>query len=181
MNPYAPPAADHPYAPVGGVSPTGNDWWFEGDKVVVRDGGSLPTDICIKTGEPTTGVPKNKKVQWAPPWVWVVFVLSWLIGLIIYLVIKKTGTFTYGESEALKSRKKTALIVGLGGSVAAFGLFFVGAAANSGALLALGGLGLFAAIIVGVILGQTFQVTKIRDGLITLKVDKRFRARLSQR
>src|SRR5690349_17610086 len=95
INPYAPPKSDWVQAP----SPAAlmpQQWWFEGDTLIVLKSGSLPTDLCVKTGEPAEK-PVERTLSWVHPLV-AVTVISPIIFIILYFIFRKTGKITYGVS-----------------------------------------------------------------------------------
>lgn len=159
-------------APVAPVARPGIDIFMQGEQLVVRHGTVLP-DLCIATGAPTGGsIVANRKLQWVPPWIGILFVLSPLIGLIV----RKNGTLSYYVSAEQKARRKNGILIGLGAIGASFLFFVIAGAADVPALAILGGLGFLAGIIVAIVVGQPFQVRKIDKEYIYLKVKPPFAA-----
>lgn len=171
MNPYAPPspAAD---APAYGQPQGAGQFFRQGDQLVVAKGAILP-DVCIVTGEPTGGRTQSDTAQWIPPWTIIVFLLIRLIGIILMLVMRKTGQFTYYWSESARQKRTRGVIVGLGLVGASIAAFAGGVALNSDAsvILVLAGFVLFfVGLILAIVMGRPYTVAKIDEGHVYLKV-----------
>lgn len=123
FNPYAPPSADWVSAPAG-VGPGMQQWWFEGETLVVPKGGTLPLDRCVKFGTPADDKPVTRTVQWMHPLIALSVLISPLIMIILYFIFRKTGQITYGQSEQLRKRRSLGLALILG-PLLLFGLAFV--------------------------------------------------------
>ncbi len=164
LNPYAAPK-DSTELPAG--SHAHGDYRIEGDLLVVEKGASLP-DICIYSGE--RGDSRvQRKLQWAPPWLAVVVVISPLIYLILYFIMRKTGEIDFALSPAARARRQTGIWVGVGGSILSLLLVFAGIAGESVGLAVLGGFGFLIAIIVGAVMANLVRVQKIDERYIYLK------------
>src|SRR6187399_2457959 len=104
MNPFAPPADD-----ALGVAPSlarrAQDYMIHGDTLVVPKGGVLP-DFCIYSGEPSRERIQRKLV-WVPPALVALVVISPVIYLIVYFIVRKTGTLGYSLGEAGRNRRKS--------------------------------------------------------------------------
>jgi uncharacterized membrane protein YhaH (DUF805 family) len=175
LNPYAPPKSDWVQAPsLTALSP--QQWWLEGDTLVVLRFGTLPTDLCIKTGQPTEQPPVKRKVQWIHP-AFAIAVLSPIIFLILFLIFRKTGELTYGVSPEFLQRKK----IGLGLILGPIALIVLSAVTQSPIAIVAAMLIFVVCLIVGIVLMTPFQVRKIDKERIYLKVDERFRQALAAR
>jgi hypothetical protein len=175
INPYAPPKSDWVHAP----SPAAlmpQQWWFEGDTLVVLRGASLPTDLCVKTGQPTQLEPKKKTLQWVHPLV-AISVISPIIFVILYFVFRKTAELTYAVSPEFMKRRRIGLAAILG-SIALLVISFVSMIPP----LIVAGVGVFiVGLIAGIVIMTPFQIRKIDKERIYLKVDERFRQALAAR
>ena len=167
VNPYAPPTAQG--QPMSSAT---MDFYREGDDLVVRKESSLP-DICLRTGEPTGGRMRTKKLSWIPPWTVVVFVLIRIIGIICMLVARKTANVTFALSEQAEAKRKQGLQIGFG--VAGVGLVLViaGVALESdggvGAAL-VGGIALFVGLILAAVLHRPYQLRKMAGDYVYLRI-----------
>ncbi len=177
VNPYAPPKSDWVHAPSpSSLAP--QQWWFEGDQLVVLRGASLPADLCVKTGQPTgDSAPIKRKVQWVHPLV-AISVISPIIFLILYLIFRKQAELSYGVSPEFRQRRKIALGLMIGPLLP---LIVLGVLTESPAVIGVGSLVYLVAIIVGAVMMTPFQVRKIDKEKIYLKVDDRFRQALAAR
>jgi hypothetical protein len=175
INPYLPPRSEWVPGPAPGTS-THQQWWFEGETLVVPRFGSLPTDLCVKTGQPTQHPPVTRKLVWVHPLV-AISIVSPIIFIILYLIFRRTGELTYGVSPEFIKRRR----IGVGLILGAIALFVLSIVtmnedAMFGALVLL-----VVGAIAGFVLMTPFQVRKIDHQLIRLKIDDRFRQALAAR
>lgn len=172
LNPYAPPVATgpghQPHAPGAGTQ-----YWFEGEELVAHIGASLP-DICIFSGEPAAEGRITKTLQWYPPWIGALVIVSWPIALILMMVMRKRGDLSYCIGAEAKKRRTTGILIATVGSIVLMGVGIAGLAAESAALGIIGMLGFVVALIAGIVMAQLFQVKKIDDGMIRIKVKPAF-------
>ncbi len=170
FNPYAPPAADWVMADER-ANLGERAWWFEGDVLVVRKGGSLPVEVCMKTGQPADGKPVTRKLQWVHPAV-AITVISPIIFLILYLIFRKTGAITYGVSAEFRKRIKTGRIL-MFAPLLLLPLAFVLPEPALG--VGVGMVVWVVCLIVGLLMAQPFRIQKIDKQNIYLLVDPRLR------
>jgi hypothetical protein len=173
INPYAPPKSDWVHEPSPGMQ---QQWWFEGETLVVPRGGMLPIDLCVKTGQPTQHAPVKRTLVWVHPLV-AISVISPIIFIILYLILRKTGELAYGVSPEFVQRRR----IGVGVIVGTLALFVLSIVAESGAAMVLALLLFLVGVIVGLRLMTPFSIRKIDKQLIRLKVDDRFRQALAAR
>lgn len=167
VNPYAPPTAEGQP-----LSSAAFDFYREGSDLVVRKGSSLP-DICLRTGQPTGGRLRTKKVSWIPPWTIVVFIVIRLIGIICMLVARKTAHLTFALSEQAEAKRKQAVMIGLG--VAGVGILLIGAGVALGedagvGVGLIGGIAIFVGIILAAVLNRPYQLRKMAGDYIYLRI-----------
>jgi hypothetical protein len=175
MNPYAPPKSDWVDAPnPAALMP--QQWWFEGETLVVLRSGSLPTDLCVKTGQPTQLPPVQRTLQWVHPLV-AISVISPIIFIILYFIFRKTAKLTYAISPEFVSRRRTGLAL----IFAPLGLFALALFSENGALIAVSLLAFLVGLIAGLRMTMPFQIRKIDKERIYLKIDDRFRQALVAR
>ena len=172
MNPYAAPVAGG-HAHTGAPGAAGQDFWREGELLVVRKGTHLP-DVCLATGQPTGGNVKTKTLQWMPPWIGVVFVLSWPIGLILMLILRKKGQLTYFLSQQAEEKRKKGIMIGIGLIIAFFASVGIGIALEAPFAAVVGTLLFIVGLIVAIVYGAPFRVHKIDNEVIYLKMKPEF-------
>ena len=166
-NPYAPPQA--PLHETAGPGTAGGGWRLVADTLIVEKGAKLPP-ICVFNGEPTEGQRVNRKLGWAPPAVIMLVALAPLLGLILVLALRKTGRIDYALSQAARQRRKSAVLIILGG-IAAFVALIALTVAMESAPLALAGLVVFfVTLVVGLVRLQPFRIVKIDKTRIHLKL-----------
>ena len=171
VNPYAPPEHDPLGAPVASGSAEGV--YREGDVLVVPSGATLPAR-CVQCNTPVEDHQEHRKLWWAPPWIFALVLISWLIMLIVYFVVRKGGDVTYSLCpEHLQKRTQGRYIVL--GSVGAMILFLVAGVAADSPLAAIFGflLGIIG-LIVGVVRSQVLKPMKIDKTHLRLKVGDAF-------
>lgn len=166
-NPYAPPTAQgHP------LQSTSNDFYCEGKDLVVRKESGLP-DICLRTGQPTGGRMRTKKLSWIPPWTVVVFIVIRLIGLICMLVARKTANLTFALSEEAEAQRKQGLMIGLGMFGVGVLMLIAGVVLESDGGIAaamLGGVAMFVGIILAAVLNRPYQMRKMAGDYVYLRI-----------
>lgn len=181
LNPYAPPVAggsDY-QAQVPGA---GTQYWFEGEELVAHKGAHLP-DVCIYSGAPAAEGRINKKLQWYPPWVGALVIISAPIAIIMMLIMRKQGELSYCIGAEAKKRRTTGILIATVGSIVLMGIGIVGLANEAPLLGIVGMLGFVVALIAGIVMAQLYQVKKIDDAMIRIKVKPAFleaMARLSR-
>ena len=122
VNPYAPPRSETPAALV--VTPSG--YRAEGNVLFVDKGVELP-DVCIFSGEPTSEGRARKKLQWAPSWLAVLIVISPLVYIIVYYLVRETGTLGFSIGRAARKRRASGIAIAAGGSILGLGAIIVSA------------------------------------------------------
>lgn len=164
MNPFAPPEADDPRALTSG----GGRFRVQGNTLIVERDATLPA-LCIFTGEPTLGQRERRRLAWAPPWT-AVFVISPLLYLIVYLIVRKRAWLDYALSERARARRRTGLRTLFGGIVAAIALGFVGGYAGVPLLIVFSPFVFLIVLVVGMVYGRVLQVTRIDQAHVHLKL-----------
>lgn len=72
--------------------------------LVARKGTDLP-DICVYTGHVGDNIYVKKTFVFAPSWVLIICLLNLLLGLIVYLIVRKKGKLGYYVSAEAKSAR----------------------------------------------------------------------------
>src|SRR5262245_60689364 len=120
MNPFEPPADDAP-----AFARRTNDFSLNGQTLIAQKGAVLP-DICIYSGEPSRDRVERKLV-WASPGLAALVVISPLIYLIVYFIVRKTGTLSYSLGEAARQRRTSGIVIALGSIGVGALMFWLGA------------------------------------------------------
>lgn len=119
---------DNPYAvsySVSGLDTVVSDgagFAVDGDLVRVGKSTHLPP-ICVVSGEEDDLVSVSKKLSYASPVIIVAFLLSPIIGLIIFLIIRKQCEVRFYISRAVRSRGRLFCTLGVVGLIAAVAVF----------------------------------------------------------
>lgn len=85
---------------------------IDGDLVVVGKPASLP-NICVISGETEDLIPYSRTLTYVSPVVIVVFFLSRLIGLIMYLMMRKQTPTTFFLARSVRSSMRWKIFYGL--------------------------------------------------------------------
>jgi hypothetical protein len=175
VNPYAPPRAQ--------LDPNlrGADYWIDGDTIVVRKGGTLPADRCVRTGQVGDVEVWTRTFQWVPRWVPMLVLVAWPIYFIAYFLTRKSGQISFGAGPELKTRRAIGIGVGWGGGALSALLLVLGITQDEPVLLLVGLIGILAAIIAGAVLVQPFRVLKIDEEHLYIKPTRGFLESLGAR
>jgi hypothetical protein len=165
FNPYAPPQATGPSFP-GQMSSSA--FRVEGDRLIILKDAVLPP-ICVWNGEPAPEGYVQRNLTWVPQWT-AVFALSPLIYIIIFMVVKKTGGLRYALSEAARKRRRSGIIIAVGGVLASVVLMIAGGASNAPVLLVVGIFAMLITLIVGAVRARVLTIVKIDKTHIHLKL-----------
>lgn len=157
QNPYQAPVADT-------SSPAITSARVEGKYLVVRSGTVLPA-FCIKSNTPLSQEDmKQRRLSWCSPIVGLLILLSGLLLILVYFVLRKRCAITFGVSRAVRRRFRIVRIVKI---VAVIVLFFALplTAAIDNTVVSMTVLVLFLAAVVSLFLGNSLlTVTNHRQG-----------------
>jgi hypothetical protein len=135
----------------------------DGKSLVVKSPAELPPR-CIKTNEPVDAQAITKTIHYAPPWVYVLFLIHILIGLLVYVLVRKACRITYYMTEDQRSkywyRGLATWLILLGG----FAMIFVALARQSPMLGVLSGLLILGGLVYAAIATNSVSIAKHRDG-----------------
>jgi tryptophan-rich sensory protein len=162
-NPFAPPRAVLT-AHVGPNAP----FELKDNVLSVQKGATLPS-LCIWNGEAQGAERVHKTLHWAPPWV-AILALSPLIYLVVYFIVRKSGTLDYALGPAARARKQQSLVYGGGGLLLSVALMTFGFVFEEGLSVAIGALGFFVALIFTLIWARIVQVVRIDKERVHLKL-----------
>lgn len=147
----------------GSPTPTG------GTEGLTRDGKYVITAVtatwparCVKCNRGVPAAAYHAKLTWTPRWVIFVFLLSRLIGLILFFVKRRTVNLHVGLCEEHTERRRMHLFI-WGGTLGMSVLMGVGGAAmDSGAALAVAGLAFFTGLIGLALTAAVLRVHKVQ-------------------
>ncbi len=166
MNPFEPPAEDS----LGRAPARRRGGYYMSGQTLVADKGTALPELCLYSGQPTQGKRVTKKLVWATPAISILMVISPLIYLIVYFIVRKSGMLEYSLSDEARSRRTSGIVITLGGIFASIVLLFYGADQHSPPMI-LGALGLMiVALIVGLVRSLVVRIAKIDANHIHLKL-----------
>lgn len=181
-NPYGPPpnpyAAPNPYGapaavPYGAYAPAGFQAWPEGRDLAIQKEAPLP-GVCMKCGSHDAPNRRNQQFVWTPPWVFIFFLISPIIGAIIMVFVQKKGRLLLPLCTPCNDRWKAgAWMLGLSVLWLIIGLISgIALSANDlpevGVPLLVSGIIFF---IVGIVMaqGRFLRASKVDERMITLR------------
>lgn len=169
LNPYAPPT--HERAAPGTGGPGMHGVRLSGGVLICDKGTRLPA-LCLYSGVPVSGPPIQKKLTWVPQWCILILAFSPLIGLIIYLFVKKSGTLSYTLSPAALERRQQAVTFGLAATGLCVAGWVVGLNYGPDWLPMLGILAFLIGLLVAIVRSRLFTIAKIDEATVHLKLRK---------
>jgi hypothetical protein len=141
--------------------------WRDGKVLMVRKGAALP-DRCLKCNAPADGYRFTRNLTWLHPnWV-IVFLLSPIIYVIIYLILCARGKVSVGVCPEHRKKRTRAILWGWLIALAGVGSFFAAGALPEN-LVPVAIIGGFVLLFAGLIIGAV----KSRI-LVTKQIDKHF-------
>ena len=159
--------ADNPFAPPTSASlGATDDAWAEGDELVTLPEATLPL-ICAKCGHTEDVQHVPLKVQWTPFWARLTILLSPIVFLIVYFIVRKKAHVQVGLCPSHRSQRMMGMVGGYGalgvGILALLGGVFTG----SEDLMLMGFMGGMVLIVVGVLLAvlmaMPLRVIRVSD------------------
>lgn len=97
--------------------------WSRGDTMIFHKAAVFP-DICLKSGKPAGGSRFRQKLNWFPPWIYVMILVALLIYIILVAVFNKTATIDVAVLPEFKKRRRTLIAIGASAMVASLVGFF---------------------------------------------------------
>lgn len=141
--------------------------WRDGKRMVIPvSGGELPPR-CVKTNAPVSPAEvRHRTFFWAPTWIIVTILLSWIITIILYFVMRKKVIVPLPLSAEANRRINTGKWSAAGGAALGFVVIIAGAIQieTNPALIIGGVVLLLASLIVGLRFGRLLSITKIDNG-----------------
>jgi hypothetical protein len=167
MNPFQPPADDS-LRPAP-FTRHGSGYVVNGQTLIAEKGTRLP-DLCLYSGEPTHGQRVTKNLVWATPAITFLVVISPLIYIIAYFIVRKMGALEYSLSEEAQSRRTSGIVIAIGGFVLSFILIGVAGSEDFPPLIPAAVLLMLVALIVGLVRSRVINIVKIDQTHIHLKL-----------
>jgi hypothetical protein len=148
---------------------SGNLPMADGKCLVVASKTVLPP-ICIRTNQPVSeGDMVCRQFHWCPPWVGLLIVLSGLLLIFVYFIVRKECSLTFGLDPRLRKKYQRRVLLKV---VAAIALFFAMpfSVAIDVTVLPIIALVLFLVAIVSLFVGNSpLSVAKYRNGMFWIK------------
>jgi hypothetical protein len=141
--------------------------WREGKKVVARNETSLPAR-CYKCNHEVASPPLTRKLYWHPAWYYLFIFFNIIIYAIVAMIVRKKATLKIYLCERHAQRRKNFIIGGWSGAALAIIVVITGISLNLGWMIALGFVGLLAAIIIGIAGAQVARPARIKGDTIWL-------------
>jgi hypothetical protein len=132
----------------------------EGDDIVTPIDTTWPAR-CVKCNRPVRSADFVMKAQWVPRWVIFLFVISWLIGLIVYLFKRRRFQLTLGLCEEHRASRTQNMFIGGGLVILGVVLMVVSAVEDVGVGAALGGVTLLGGILWTAISANLMMIKKV--------------------
>jgi hypothetical protein len=170
-NPYAPPKSeslnrdrhlDYP-----------DPAWCDGNTLVARKGAELP-DRCIKCNAPAGGFRFKRNLSWHSPG-WYIFLISPLIYIIVYLLVRRGAKITVGLCPSHRKKRAWAIALSWLSGLAGIGMYITviivseNHTATPSPLVPIGLIGGFVLLFAG-LLGGMFG----SQALVPTRIDKHF-------
>ena len=136
-NPYEPPrtplAEREPDADAESEpDPDRSDWRLEGDKLIARNGATLP-DICLFTGEPMPATERSRMpLSWSPGWFRMLAIVVPILGAALHSFVRRTSTLEYVLSPAGWRQRRSCLALTVGAVVDGIALLMIVDRVSSG-------------------------------------------------
>ena len=162
INPYQAPAETSTQA-------QNLPFYTDGKFLVIRSGAVLPSR-CVKTNQPIPESSlKTRDMSWAHPMIAVLVLLSPLILIIVYFIVRKTCTVTYGVHSDIRRQKRKWFWIKIALAIVLLIAMLVASAADSPIAIMITLLALIAAVISLFIGNSPLGISKHRSGEFWLK------------
>jgi len=143
----------------GAAIPVLGSLWRMNKRLVTRTETTFP-DRCVKCNAPAGGYRLKRTLYWMYPAYWLLIIISRLILIIVYLIVRKKAVVHIGLCEQHRAMRKRGIIIGWS-SVGLGFLVMFGAAFGSGWWILVGFLVMIVGGITGGVMAQTVRPTKI--------------------
>ncbi|MBN2715627.1 MAG: hypothetical protein JXX14_07205 [Deltaproteobacteria bacterium] len=178
-NPYAPPKEIDDVVVSNKDETQQNVLSREGNLIVCPDNATWP-DRCAVCNAPVSGPKLTRRFFWHPSWIYLLFLVSWLIYLIVALIVRKKGTVHISVCEEHRKRRTAGILIASLGTALSLILLIAGAVmsdsngAVAGAMVLLGIVGIILCLVLGLVMAKTVAPMKIVDGILWVRAGKAF-------
>lgn len=166
-NPYAPSKASLGAGAGNTTISSDATVWRDGNFVVALQDTPLPPR-CVKCNAPADPPTRMRTLYWVNPFLYLLFLISPLILVIVYYVVRKRAEVDPGLCEQHKKRRVQGIAAAWTACVVGLVLLFVGISNDVGALAVTGLLLLIASIVMGMIFGRLVYAKKITKDEVRL-------------
>jgi len=150
-NPFASPSAQ-PGAPALAGDPTlDGEAWSEGETLFTSPEATLPL-VCAKCGTREDVEHVALKAQWTPMWARLTIILSPLVYLIVFFIVRKRCKVQVGLCGTHRTQRLIGLVGGIGLILAGLAGMFLGVFLDMHELVPIGMVGGLVVMIVGLVL-----------------------------
>jgi hypothetical protein len=164
-----------PYAtPMGAGVRTERRVAWRGKELIIPDGDSI-ADRCIRCNDTSDGQPIKRRLSWHPSALFLLIIFpGLLIYLIVALIVRKRATIYVGLCQRHRRARRTMIAVAWGLFALSIGAFVLVANVRDsdvgGTVAVGGGVGIFASIVMAVIISQQLGYPScIRPPFVWLK------------
>ena len=167
FNPYAPSKASMAVRATASAVDSEVRVWRDGKTVVTLHDASLP-QRCVKCNAPAHQPTKVRAVYWVNPLLYLVFLISPLILIIVYYIVRKKADVDPGLCEVHKKRRGYGIAGAWLSFLGGLALMFGGIASDAPAAALFGVLLLVVAIVLGMTFGRMLHAKKITKDEVRL-------------
>ena len=166
-NPYAPSKASLGAGAGNTTVSSEPTAWRDGRVLVTLQDSSLPPR-CVRCNAPADLPTRMRTLYWVNPFLHLLLLISPLILVIVYYVVRKKAEVDPGLCELHKKRRTQGIIAAWVACLGGFGLVFAGVSADVPAFAVMGLLLLIAAIVIGIFAGRLVFAKKITPDEVRL-------------
>lgn len=146
----------------GGAPASGAGVWRDQKKLVMDKNANLP-GRCVKCNAPAQGQRLKRSIYWHPPAIYLLICAGVLLYAIVALIVRKSATIHVGMCADHLQKRKIGILASWGIVVLSAIAFVVGANQELPALLILGLILFFAAVVYGIRVAQPVTAAKMTD------------------
>lgn len=148
-------------------TPSSESLWRSGKRVVARTGTVFP-DRCVKCNESAAGFRLKRTLYWMHPAWWLLFIVSRLILIIVYFVVRKKAVVHIGLCARHRAKRKLGIIIAWSSVALGFLVMFGSLAYSPGWCIFAGFMVMLAGGITGGVMAHTVRATKVDKQFVWL-------------
>jgi GYF domain 2 len=152
----------------GAAPPAAMMLWRSDRILVMSQNESLP-DRCVKCNRPVNGQRLARKLYWYPLYIYLLVLLTGLLGAIVALIVRKRARVKIGICNTHLLQRRIALAIGWMGSLAGIGLLIGGVKYGRASLILIGLFLFLGALIYGVAKAPVVSANRIDPKYVWLK------------